>query len=179
MWAIVWKLILSTDVGVLNSVLKLLGIAGPAWLYDMRLTMPVLIVNTVLKGVGLNMVIFLGALKSIPEVYYEAARIDGAKPLKAFIHVTLPMMSPTVFMATVMTIIASLKIFSNVYMLTNGGPAGSTELLVYYVYHKAFKEFKFGYAAAVAVILFLMILILTLVQWSLRRRLVYAENENR
>lgn len=176
-WALVWKLILSTDMGFLNSFLKMIGITGPAWLYDMRLTMPVLIVNTVLKGVGLNMVIFLGALKSIPVVYYEAARIDGAKAVRTFFHITLPMLSPTIFMVTITTIIGSLKIFSNVYMLTNGGPANSTTLLVFYIYYKAFKEFKLGYAAAAAFILFIVILAITIIQWSLRRRLVYAENE--
>jgi len=176
-WALVWKFILATDVGVLNSFLKMFGVTGPAWLYNIHLTMPVLIVNTVLKGVGLNMVIFLGALKSIPQIYYEAAKIDGAKSLKTFTKITLPMLSPTIFMVTIMTIIGSLKIFTNVYMLTNGGPANSTSLIVFYIYYKAFKEFKFGYASAAAVILFLAILILTLIQWSLRRRLVYAESE--
>ena len=176
-WALVWKLILSTDAGILNAFLKIIGITGPAWLFDVHLTMPVLIVNTVLKGVGLNMVIFLGALKSIPVVYYEAAMIDGAKPFRTFVNVTLPMLSPTIFMVTVTTIISSLKIFSNVYMLTNGGPANSTSLLVFYIYYKAFKEFNFGYAAAIAAVLFVIILIITLIQWSLRRRLVYAENE--
>lgn len=176
-WAIVWKLILSTDVGVLNSILRTMGITGPAWLYNVQLTMPVLIINTVLKGVGLNMVIFLGALKSIPNVYYEAAKIDGTKPFQTLTHITIPMLSPTIFMVTIMTFIGSLKVFSNVYMLTNGGPANSTSLLIFYIYHKAFKEFKFGYSAAIAVILFLIILVLTLIQWSLRRRLVYAENE--
>jgi multiple sugar transport system permease protein len=174
-WAIVWKYILATDVGIINSFLKAFGITGPAWLYDMKLTMPVLIVNTVMKGVGLNMVIILSALKSIPEVYYEAAKIDGASPLKTFLRVTIPLLSPTLFMVIIMTIIGALKIFSNVYMLTGGGPARSTQLVVYFIYLKAFKEYQFAYAAAIAVIFFLMILVLTLAQWSMRRRLVYAE----
>lgn len=175
-WAIVWKLLLATDIGIINSYLKMIGITGPAWLYDMKLTMPVLIFNTLLKGVGLNMVIFLAAMKDIPEVYYEAARIDGAKSWQTFFHITLPMLSPTVFMVMIMTIIGSLKVFSNVYLLTGGGPADSTLLIVYYIYVKAFREYEFGYAAAVAMILFFILLILTVIQWQMRRRLVYAED---
>jgi multiple sugar transport system permease protein len=174
-WAIVWKYILATDVGIVNSMLKAVGITGPAWLYNMRLTMPVLIINTVMKGVGLNMVLVLSALKSIPAVYYEAARIDGAAPGKTFFYITLPMLSPTIFMVVIMTVIGALKIFSNVYMLTGGGPARSTQLIVLFIYLKAFKEYQFAYAAAVAVIFFLIILCLTLIQWNLRRRFVYAE----
>jgi multiple sugar transport system permease protein len=138
--------------------------------------MPVLIINTVMKGVGLNMVIILSALKSIPDVYYEASKIDGASPVRTFFRITIPMLSPTLFMVTIMTIIGALKIFSNVYMLTGGGPARSTQLIVLYIYLKAFKEYQFAYAAAIAVIFFIMILCLTLVQWSLRRRFVYAED---
>lgn len=174
-WAIVWKLLLATDVGIINSYLRMVGITGPAWLYDMKLTMPVLIFNTLLKGVGLNMVIFLAALKAIPNVYYEAARIDGAKPFRMFTNVTIPMLSPTIFMVLIMTVIGALKVFSNVYMLTGGGPANSTMMIVYYIYVKAFREFEFGYAAAIALVLFAVMLVLTLIQWKLRRKLVYAE----
>lgn len=174
-WAIVWKLLLATDVGIINSYLRMVGITGPAWLYDMKLTMPVLIFNTLLKGVGLNMVIFLAALKAIPNVYYEAAKIDGAKPFRMFTNVTIPMLSPTIFMVLIMTVIGALKVFSNVYMLTGGGPANSTMMIVYYIYVKAFREFEFGYAAAIALVLFAVMLVLTLIQWKLRRKLVYAE----
>ncbi|MBT9777440.1 ABC transporter permease subunit [Clostridium sp. MCC353] len=176
-WAIVWKYILATDVGILNSLLKTIGITGPAWLYDVKLTMPVLIVNTMMKGVGLNMVIFLSALKAIPAVYYEASRLDGANSFQIFKSITIPMLSPSIFMVLITTTIGALKIFSNVYNLTGGGPAKTTQLLVYYIYLKAFKEYKMGYAAAMAVIMFLIILVLTLIQWSLRRRMVYAEEE--
>ncbi|MDL2229200.1 sugar ABC transporter permease [Treponema sp. OttesenSCG-928-L16] len=175
-WALVWKYILATDVGVINGFLQSFGIQGPAWLYSMSLTMPVMIINAVMKGVGLNMVIILSALKSIPDVYYEAARIDGASPVKTFWHITIPMLSPILFMVTIMTIIGALKMFSLIYVFTGGGPARSTQLIVLYIFIKAFKEYQFGYAAAIAVLFFILILCLTLVQWTFRRRFVYAED---
>lgn len=176
-WAIVWRYILSTDVGVLNGLLKMIGIQGPAWLFDMKLTMPVLIVNTVMKGVGLNMVMILSALKSIPNVYYEAAHIDGANGLQQFKHVTIPLLSPTIFMVLVTTVIGAMKIFANVFVLTGGGPARTTQLIVMYIYDAAFKKYEFGYAAAISMIMFLILLGITMVQWSLRRKMVYAEND--
>ena len=123
------------------------------------------------------MVMILSALKSIPNVYYEAACIDGANELQQFKNVTIPMLSPTIFMVLVTTVIGAMKIFANVFVLTGGGPARTTQLIVMYIYHKAFKEYKFGYAAAISVIMFLILLVITMVQWSLRRRMVYAENE--
>lgn len=176
-WAIVWRYILSTDVGVLNGLLRMVGIEGPAWLFDMKLTMPVIIINTVMKGVGLNVVMILSALKSIPNVYYEAARIDGANELQQFKNVTIPLLSPTLFMVLVTTVIGAMKIFANVFVLTGGGPARTTQLIVMYIYHRAFKQYEFGYAAAISVVMFLILLGITMVQWSLRRKMVYAEND--
>lgn len=175
-WAIVWKLLLATDVGIINSYLKMIGINGPAWLYNIKITMPVIIINTLLKGVGLNMIIFLAALKDIPDVYFDAADIDGANSFRKFTNITIPLLSPTIFMVFIMTVIGALKVFSNVYMLTRGGPANSTLLIVYYIYVKAFREYEYGYAAAIAMVLFFVMAILTLIQWSLRRKLVYAED---
>lgn len=175
-WALVWKLILSTDAGILNSFLEMLGIPGQRWLYSTQLTMPVVIATVVLKGVGYNMVIFLSALKSVPAVYYEAARIDGASPVNQFFHVTMPMISPTLFMVVIMTIIGAFKSFANVYNLTGGGPARATQIIILYIYQTAFREYKFGYAASMSVILFGIILVITLFQWSMRRRMVYAED---
>lgn len=174
-WAIVWKAILATDVGVLNSFLGRFGIEGPAWLYDLKLTMPVVIVNSIMKGVGMNMVIFLSALKSVPDVYYEASRIDGASAIQVFRKVTVPLLSPTIFMVFIMTIIGALKSFSLIYTLTGGGPARSTMLLVNYIFEKGFKQLKFGPAAAISIILFLIMLVFTVIQWVMRKRLVYAE----
>ena len=174
-WAQVWKLIFSSDAGILNSFLNMLGIAGQNWLYDMDLTMLVVIGNVILKGVGYNVVIFLSALMGVPDVYYEAAEIDGANAFRKFFKVTIPMISPTLFMVIIMTVIGAFKSFANVYNLTKGGPARATQIIVIYIYEKAFREYRFGYAAAVSVVLFIIILALTLIQWAMRRRMVYAE----
>jgi multiple sugar transport system permease protein len=174
-WAIVWKFILGTDGGLINILLKGVGITGPAWLYDMRLTMPVVIVVSVLKNVGNNMVLFLSALYNVPEMYYEAATLDGASKWQQMRKITLPMISPTIFMLFVITMISSLKVFGQIYVLTGGGPGNATRVLVYYIYDLAFKQYEFGYASAIAFILFTIILILTIVQWNLKKRWVHYE----
>lgn len=174
-WAIVWKYIFATDSGLINQILQLFGITGPAWLYSFELAMPVVIVISVLKNVGLNMVIFLAALQDVPAMYYEAAKLDGASKPRTFWSITLPMISPSVFLALVLTLIGSLKVFSQIQVMTDGGPGTSTHVLVYYIYKTAFKNFEFGYASSVAFILFFLVLVLTLVQWNLRKRWVYHE----
>ena len=175
-WAQVWKLILSSDAGILNAILSAFGIQGRNWLFDMKLTMPVVILNYVLKNLGYNMIIFLSAMMSVPAIYYEAAELDGADRLNTFFRITLPVISPTTFMVIITTMIGAFKSFANLYNLTKGGPARSTQIIVLWIYQKAFREYKFGIAAAASVVLFLIILTLTLIQWALRRRMVYAED---
>lgn len=174
-WAIAWKYIFATDYGLINELLKLLHIEGPAWLYNFQLAMPVVIIVSVLKNVGLNMVIFLAALQDVPKMYYEAAKIDGASKYKMFTNVTMPMISPSLFLAMILTLIGSLKVFSQIQVMTDGGPGTSTYVLVYYIYQQAFKIFDFGYASAIAFILFFLVLVLTIVQWNLRKRWVHHE----
>lgn len=174
-WAIVFKYIFATEAGMVNQVLKMIGITGPAWLYNLELAMPVVIVVSVLKNVGMNMVIFLAALHDVPKMYYEAASLDGASKWKTFTNVTLPMISPSVFLALILTLIGSLKVFGQIYVMTGGGPGTSTYVLVYYIYQQAFKMYEFGYASAIAFILFFLVLVLTLVQWSVRKRWVHHE----
>lgn len=174
-WAIVWKYIFATDAGLLNQVLQAFGIKGPAWLYDKDLAMPVVIVTSVLKKVGMNMVIFLAALQDVPKMYDEAATIDGASKWKRFTHITLPMISPALFLTLVITLIGSLKVFSQIVVMTDGGPGTSTSVLVYYIYKLAFKNYELGYASAVAFVLFFLVLALTVAQWKLRKRWVHHE----
>ncbi len=174
-WAIVFKYIFATDAGMINQLLRLAGIEGPAWLYNMELAMPVVIVVSVLKNVGLNMVIFLAALHDVPKMYYEAAELDGASKRQMLTNVTLPMISPSVFLALMLTLIGSLKVFGQIYVMTGGGPGTSTYVLVYYIYQQAFKLYELGYASAIAFILFFIVLVLTLVQWSVRKRWVHHE----
>ncbi|MCR8635456.1 carbohydrate ABC transporter permease [Paenibacillus radicis (ex Xue et al. 2023)] len=174
-WATVWKYIFQTDNGLVNSILRIFGLTGPAWLYDLSLAMPTVIIITLLKGLGINMVIFLAALNDVPPMYYEAAKIDGAGRWKTFFNVTLPLITPSVFMVLVITMIGSLKVFGQIYVLTGGGPGTSTYVFVYYIYEQAFKMYEFGYASAVAFILFFIIFVLTVMQWGIRRKWVHHE----
>jgi len=174
-WAIAWKYIFATESGLINEILRLFHIQGPAWLYNFQLAMPVVIIVSVLKNVGLNMVIFLAALQDVPQIYYEAARIDGASKSKMFTRVTLPMISPSLFLALILTLIGSLKVFSQIQVMTDGGPGTSTYVLVYYIYQQAFKIFDFGYASAIAFMLFFLVLLLTILQWNMRKRWVHHE----
>jgi multiple sugar transport system permease protein len=175
-WVVVWRLIFATDNGLLNIFLSKLGIEGPNWLYNKNYAMPVVIFVSLLKTLGINMVLFLSALQDIPTTYGEAALIDGANGWQIFRKITLPMLSPTIFMVTIMSFMASLKVFATIYAMTNGGPARSTYVLVFYLYQQAFGAYKFGYASAIAFVLFLLIMAVTVLQWGLRKRWVYYEN---
>jgi multiple sugar transport system permease protein len=174
-WSIVWKFIFATDGGLVNLLVRQFGGTDIPWLYSMTWTMPVVILVSALKNVGMNMVIFLGALQTVPTSYYEAAKIDGASPWTAFRSITLPLISPAIFLTTIITIIGSLKVFGQVYVMTQGGPGTSTYVMVYYIYRLAFRSFEFGYASTIAFILFFIILLLTIVQWQLRRKWVHYE----
>jgi len=176
-WSIVWKYMFATDSGLINQLLMLFNVKGPAWLYDTDLAMPAVIVTSVLKNVGLNMVLFIAAIQQVPRSLYEAATLDGAGKTKSFFNVTLPMITPTVFLTVVMTVIGSLKVFGQIFVMTQGGPSNSTKVLVYYIWEKAFKLFELGYASALAFVLFFVVLVLTLVQWQLRKRWVFNESD--
>ncbi|WP_340023857.1 sugar ABC transporter permease [Paenibacillus sp. FSL K6-1096] len=176
-WSIVWKYMFATDSGLINQLLMMFNIKGAAWLYDERLAMPAVIVTSVLKNVGLNMVLFIAAIQQVSRSLYEAAELDGAGKTKTFFNVTLPMITPTVFLTVVMTVIGSLKVFGQIYVMTQGGPSNSTKVLVYYIWEKAFKLFQMGYASALAFVLFFVVLILTLLQWQLRKRWVFNESD--
>lgn len=174
-WAIVWKMIFATDYGLINQLLKYIGVDGPNWLYNKDLAMYVVVFVSLLKTVGMNMVLFLAALQDIPEEYYEAGLVDGANRWQAFKNITIPLLTPSIFMVAIITLIGSLKVFSSIYVMTDGGPAKSTYVLVYYLYQQAFKAYNFGYASTIAYVLFFVILGITIIQWSARKRWVHYE----
>lgn len=174
-WAIVWKYLLGMD-GVINYALSLIGIAGPNWLYEKGWAMFSVILSRVLKNLGMNVLIFMGAVMNLPPDVLEAARLDGAKGLSLFFRIKLPLLMPSVLMVSMVTIIGSMRVFDTIKLMTDGGPEGSTMVLVYYIYHQAFKMFKTGYASAISVILFLIVLCLTIVQWAVRKKVSYYEN---
>jgi len=174
-WGIIWKYILQTDNGIINVLLRMMGVKGPQWLFNTSLAIPVVAFVTLIKGLGMNMVILISAMNDVPEMYYEAANLDGANKWRQFRSVTLPLIAPTIFLVIIMTVIGSLKVFGQIYNLTGGGPGNSSYVLVYYIYQQAFQYYEFGYASSVSAILFIIILVLTLVQWNVRKRWVYHE----
>lgn len=171
--AIIWQWIFDPNIGVMNHFLHV----HVNWLYDTNFAMPALIIVSVWKLIGYNMVIFLAGLSALNQSLFEAARIDGANSFDTFRFVTVPLLSPTIFFVVVITCISSFQVFDLIYMMTQGGPLDSTNVLVYAVYKNAFEYFKVGYASALAYVLFAIIFILTLIQWKLRKKMVYIEAE--
>lgn len=169
--AVIWQWIFDPNIGILNYVLKL----NINWLYDINFAMPALIIVSVWKLIGYNMLIFLSGFSVINQSLFEAARIDGANAFDMFRFVTVPLLSSTIFFVIVITCISSFQVFDLIYMMTQGGPMDSTNVLVYAVYKNAFEYFKIGRASAIAYVLFAIILTLTVIQWKLRKKLVYNE----
>ena len=137
--------------------------------------MPVLIIVSVWKNIGYNMIIFLAGLQSIPDSLFEAAEIDGAVGFKKFKNLTFPMLSPTIFFVFIITTISSFQVFDLIYLMTEGGPENSTTVMVYWMYKNAFEFFKIGQASAIAYVLFFIILVFTMIQWITRKKWVYNE----
>jgi multiple sugar transport system permease protein len=171
--AMLWLVILQPS-GILNQALGLVGIPGPRWLTSTQWAMPGLIIMS-FWTVGTTMILYLAGLQGIPHHLYEAASIDGAGHLRKLWHVTIPMMTPTIFLTLVLGIIGSWQVFTQALILTGGGPANATLFVLLYLYRKAFLIFQMGYASAIAWVLFVIILIFTLIQFLVARRWVYYE----
>lgn len=165
--AIIWRWLYSTEFGILNHYLSLLGGPRLAWLNSPKLAMPSLALMSIWWGAGGNMLIYLAGLRGIPEEYYEAARIDGAGTWARFRHVTLPLLRPALLFCLVMSLIGSSQVFGQSYILTGGGPHYSTLTVVLYMYQTGFSLYRMGYACAVAYVLFALVLGLTIVQFRL------------
>ncbi len=173
--SLIWRWILNHRYGLVNILLGYVGIAGPPWLDHKHWAMPGIVLASVWKDAGFFALIFLGALKGINHEYYEAAEIDGASPWKKFRHITLPLVSPTTFFVTVTSIINSFQVFAQVQIMTYGGPAGATQVIMERIYKYAFQFFKMGYASALSWVLFVIVLTITLVQWRLQKRWVFYD----
>ncbi len=158
--AIVWSWIFDPNIGGVNALLK----TNMTWLYDTHLAMPVLIFVSVWKLIGYNVVLFLTGLSTIPQNLYEAAEIDGANGSKSFWYITLPLLKPTTYFVTLVTAISSFQVFDLIYVMTEGGPQDSTNVIVYSIYKYAFEYFDVGKSCALAYILFVVIFILALLQ---------------
>lgn len=173
-WTIVWGFLLQNTGGI-NGLLRMVGIEGPNWLRLPSTAMLSVIVVQVFKNVGLNMVLFLAALQGVPKELYEAAQVDGVGRFKQFRRITVPLISPTILLTSIITIVGSLQVFAQIAVLTQGGPGMSTTVLVYYLYQQAFQFHRFGYGATVSILLFLIVALLTFAQWQMRKKLVFYE----
>jgi multiple sugar transport system permease protein len=174
--SLLWLWFLNPTVGPINSALELAGLPGPNWLQSEFWSKPsVILVQT--WAVGTGMVVFLAGLQGVPRHLYEAAEIDGAGWWAQLGHITLPMMSPTIFFVTITNVISHMQVFTEAYVMTKGGPVNTTLFYVYYLFNNGFAYFRMGYAAALAWILLLIILALTYVQLVLAPRWVHYEEE--
>lgn len=168
--AVVFRFLYHSRVGLLNRMLDVVGIAPIDWLGDARWAMPAIILLAIWKNFGYTAVIFLAGLQNVPEELYEAARIDGAGPVRQFRHVTLPELGPTFVFVGVITAIGFLQVFAETYVLTpDGGPLNSTLSIVMLMYREGFRWWNMGYAAAVAFVLFVLVMLGTIVQQLVRR----------
>lgn len=184
--ALAFRLLYQPDFGLVNVALRNLGILGPLnalltsmhkdpliWLGSKDWAMLGVILMSVWKGMGYNMMIFLAGLQGIPQHLYEAAAIDGAGRWQRFRNITLPLLSPTTFFVLIISVIGSFQVFDQAFIMTQGGPGDATTTLVYYIYNNAFQFFKMGYAAAVAWVLFAIVFVFTLLQVRLQNRWVH------
>jgi multiple sugar transport system permease protein len=174
--AILWVWLFHPEFGPINGLLGLFGISGPLWLATEEWAMPAIIIMS-LWGVGGSMIIFLAGLQGISQSLYDAAEIDGAGPLSCFWHITVPMMTPTIFFSLILGLIGSFQMFTQAYVMTRGGPNNATLTYVMHIYNKGFKQFYFGYASALAWVLFIIILVFTLLILKSSTTWVYYEGE--
>ena len=142
-----------------------MGLESPKWISSTKWALPSVMIMSVWKGLGYNIVLLLAGLQGISQTYYEAAKIDGANGWRQFTHITIPLITPTLFFLVIMSIINSFQVFEQTQILTEGGPGFASTTIVYYIYTSAFVNLKFGFACALAMFLFLIILIITIIQW--------------
>jgi sn-glycerol 3-phosphate transport system permease protein len=172
--AVIFTLLYNPSSGVLNYFLTRVGLPQIQWLTHTNSALWAIAIGTIWLGLGFNFTILLSGLQGIPEELYESAKIDGAGPGRMFFNVTLPLLSPTLFFVSVISVIAAFQSFAQIDILTKGGPAGSTNVVVYSIYRDAFFNFHSAYASAQAVILFIILVALTGVQFkSLEGRVFY------
>jgi len=174
-----WQGVFNPIYGILNALLRLLGLQGPNWLGEPEWVIPAFLIMALWNVAGANMVIYLAGLQSIPTEIYEAAMIDGAGAWHKLRHVTIPMMTPVIFLRLIMGIIGSFQVFTQAFVMTNGGPSHASLFYVLYLYRNAFQYSKMGYASALAWVLFAIILLLTVLFFRSSERWVYYQGELR
>ncbi len=165
--AFVWSWIYQPDIGLLNMLLEAVGIPGQRYLSSPQQVLPSLAGMNIWMRLGFDMIIFWAGLQSIPGVYYDAAKVDGAGPFEQFRFITLPLLNPQIVLVAIIEIINALKLFDLVFVATSGGPVNSSRVAVLHIYDLAFSWNKMGEASAVAVVLFVVIMVVTIAQWKL------------
>lgn len=164
--AVLWRVLFHPSSGPINNFLMSIGISNPpAWLADPSFSLISVMIIMIWAGVGFEMIIFMAGLQNISKDLYEAADIDGASKIRQFFKITIPLLSPTTFFLLITGIVGSFKVFDLIMILTNGGPAGSTSVIVFYLYEVAFIQLKSGYASALGIMLLIIILAITVIQW--------------
>lgn len=169
--AIIWSWIFDPNIGVVNHLFK----TNIQWLFDTHTAMFVIIFVSVWKLVGYNMILLLSGFSLIDDTVYDSAKIDGASKVKTFFNITIPLLSPSIFFTAIITFMASFQVFDLIFLMTEGGPEDSTNILVYWLYKNAFEYFNIGKASAIAYILFALIFVLTFAQWKIRKKWVFGE----
>ncbi|MNH93731.1 Lactose transport system permease protein LacF [compost metagenome] len=176
--AMIWMWLLNPDLGLINSLLSRLHLPTSGWLYSEESVIPSVVLTT-LWGIGSTVIIFLAGLSGIPRQYYEAIEVDGGGWFHRLRHVTIPMVTPTIFFNTIMTIIGSFQVFNEAYILTQGGPNNKSLFYVFYLWRTGFRDADMGYASALAWILFVIILFFTFIVFRTSKSWVYYEGGER
>ncbi len=164
--AFAWRWFLNPMFGLANSLLEMIGLPAQEWLGNPKIAMISVILVSIWKNLGFFLIIYIAALQGIPDVYYEAAKIDGASKWHQIRYIVWPLLAPTTLFISVMGIIGGFQVFDQVFILTGGGPVNATRVTVYYIWQSAFSQFRMGYASSIATILFLLILGITWAQWK-------------
>lgn len=167
--SMVWQWMYNADFGLVNWVLSLFGIGGPNWMTNETWAMPAVMITSVWKNIGFNMMLFLAGLQGISDSYYEAAELDGANGFQKLRYITIPSLRPTTLFVSIITIINSFQVFDQVLVMTGGGPNRSSSVLVHYIYQNGFQFYKMGYASSLGWSLTLFVLALTLIQFRINR----------
>jgi multiple sugar transport system permease protein len=173
--SVLWMWMLNPQYGLVNNILAFFAIPGPLWLKSPEWSKPAMVLMGLWSIGGGRMLVFLAALQGIPRALYESVEIDGGGWWSKFYHVTFPMLSPVIFLWTILDVIFSLQVFTEAYVMTKGGPLNSTLFYNLYLYFKAFDDYSMGYASAMAWILLLITLLITLIQFKLGKRWVHYD----
>lgn len=173
--AVIWMMLFHPTMGMFNYFLDLAGLPAVQWLTDAKWALLSISIMTIWMNSGFNFIVLLSGLQGISEDMYDSAKVDGAGPIRTYIQIILPLLSPTIFFLGIVSVIGSFQAFGQMHILTKGGPAGSTEVFVYSIYKEAFVNYQFGTGSAMALVLFLLILALTLIQFSILEKKVHYQ----